>query len=83
MYPPLKNRVLSRACRWLLALLACCASFAACADEVDDAIALLRAGKADAAYQLLEPLIDKQSDKQRFNLTLGAHGRPTIDPWPL
>ncbi len=74
--------VIARWRRWPLALLACGISFTACADEVDDAIALLRAGKADAAYQLLAPLIDKEVGNERFYLTLGAvaldSGRPQV-----
>jgi len=80
----LNDRAAATACwyRWPLALLACLISAVVWADEVDDAIALLRAGKAEQAYQLLAPLIDKQAGNERFDLTMGAvaldSGRPLV-----
>ncbi|MBY0578432.1 MAG: hypothetical protein K2P57_05230 [Burkholderiales bacterium] len=43
-------------CRTVLWATCLCCIGSAWADEVDDAIALLRSGKPDAAYQSLLPL---------------------------
>ena len=52
-------------CRTVLWTLCLCCIGSAQADEVDDAIALLRSGRPDAAYQSLLPLAENPPDQAK------------------
>ena len=60
-----------RACSILIAVLLGLGSGCVLADEVDDAMALVRQGKADEAYRLLLPLSRLQTGNTRLDVMLG------------
>lgn len=71
---------------WVLVFLFAMALGGVCsnarADEADDAMALLRAGKAEQAYQLLAPLLEKQADDPRYAIVLGVAALDSGRPQP-